>query len=69
SITSCLLLVKNTVVCLPAILSGRLCPVIQGAAPTPGQPPFWLLSQNLGNSDFPFNSRNLLREFADESII
>src|SRR3954467_3719053 len=33
SITSCLLLVKNTVVCLPAILCGRLCPEIQGAAP------------------------------------
>jgi hypothetical protein len=33
SITSCLVLAKNTVLCLPVSLSGRLCPEIQGAAP------------------------------------
>ncbi|WP_273994474.1 hypothetical protein, partial [Burkholderia thailandensis] len=33
SITSCLVLVKNTVLCLPVSLSGRPCPEIQGAAP------------------------------------
>ncbi|WP_415859045.1 ATP-binding protein [Burkholderia pyrrocinia] len=31
--TSCLVLVKNTVLCLPVSLSGRLCPEIQGAVP------------------------------------
>ncbi|KGX68139.1 putative integrase catalytic subunit [Burkholderia pseudomallei TSV28] len=36
-ITSCLMLVKNTVLCLPASLSERLCPVFQGAAPSGNQ--------------------------------
>ncbi|MEM5429458.1 hypothetical protein, partial [Cupriavidus oxalaticus] len=33
STNSCFVLVINTVVCLPAIVSGGLCPAIQGAAP------------------------------------
>ncbi|MGY2492867.1 MFS transporter, partial [Cupriavidus sp. CP313] len=52
----CFVLVINTVVCLPAIVSGGLCPAIQGAAPPLFLAPLVLVAMNIvySLSAYPF---------------